>query len=131
MFPSLRDRQRLDLFMSELVPLVTLHHPCVCSLAGFWPLRRFGVPGIATNFVSRTSLADVICGRCETEWWTPTAKAIVVTGIVLAMMEAHKAEVIHGNLTSECILLDEDHRPKICEFGSRNDFVSSPEELKP
>jgi serine/threonine protein kinase len=50
-------------------------------------------------------------------WWTATAKAKAVAGIVLGMQFAHSLGLIHGCLRASNIVFDEDHNVKIADFG--------------
>jgi hypothetical protein len=49
-------------------------------------------------------------------WWTATAKAKAVAGIVLALRFAHSLGLIHGHLNTKNICFDLDHRIQITEF---------------
>jgi serine/threonine-protein kinase len=62
------------------------------------------------------SLKEVLASRPA--WWTGTAKSIVVAGIASGMAFTHESGIIHRDLKPGNILLDENHRPRICDFGS-------------
>jgi hypothetical protein len=49
-------------------------------------------------------------------WWTATAKAKAVAGIVLSLRFAHSLGLIHGHLNSKNIRFDMDHRIQITDF---------------
>jgi serine/threonine protein kinase len=115
-FPIPVARDCLNLFLSELEPFLILNHRCICPLAGVLPPTRTNGPILAVEFPSQTSLADLLSNPWE-RWWIATTKSIVLTGIVLAMIHAHDRDVLHGNLNPNCILLDDNHRPKLCDFG--------------
>jgi serine/threonine protein kinase len=116
-FLPVESRKDLDSFMSELNSLVALNHPCISSIVGIVVPTRVAGARIATEFVSQTSLSNVLRHESSSRWWTPTAKSIVLIGVVLAMMYAHERGVVHGRLGPSCILLDDSHRLKICDFG--------------
>jgi serine/threonine protein kinase len=63
-----------------------------------------------------TSLKDILAN--PPEWWTSTAKALVVTGIVMGLMEIHKSGMVHRNLRPSNVLLDEKHRVQLCDLAS-------------
>jgi serine/threonine protein kinase len=70
------------------------------------------------------SLKDVLSARPL--WWTPTAKAITVAGIVLEMKFLHSFGLIHGSLKPSNVLFDEYHLIQIADFGrSRHDWRAS------
>jgi tRNA A-37 threonylcarbamoyl transferase component Bud32 len=98
-------------FRRQLQALMDMDHPGVVPLFGCVPDERT----VVTRFLQGGSLADVL--EKEQPWWDGTAKSIVVGGIVLAMIEAHRLGVVHRDLRPDNILLDELHRPRICEFG--------------
>jgi serine/threonine protein kinase len=53
------------------------------------------------------------------DWWTATAKSIVVVEIVIGMKYVHSRGIIHRDLKPSNILLDnERHEVHICDFGS-------------
>jgi serine/threonine protein kinase len=54
----------------------------------------------------------------EPDWWTPTTKSIVLAGTVFGMLEAHNLKIIHRGVKSANVLLDELHRPRLCDFGT-------------
>jgi serine/threonine protein kinase len=54
-------------------------------------------------------------------WWTTAAKLIIVAGITTGMAFTHESGIIHRELKPDNILMDENHRPRICDFGSSHD----------
>jgi hypothetical protein len=60
------------------------------------------------------SLSDVI--SASPEWWTPTAKAKAIVGIVLSMRYAHSYGLLHGHLTANNVLFDDDGLIQISDF---------------
>jgi serine/threonine protein kinase len=50
-------------------------------------------------------------------WWMPTAKAIVIAGIVLGTKFLHSFGIMHGSLKPGNVLFDESHRIQIADFG--------------
>jgi hypothetical protein len=77
--------------------------------------------------MSGGSLAEVI--RLGPSWWTGTAKSIVIIGIVLGMVEAHRNNIIHGSLKSDNVLLDDRHRPRISGFGTGSVHCRAPDDV--
>jgi serine/threonine protein kinase len=115
----------------EIEALAALDHPCIAPFAGYCIARRLQEVQIATLFLPERSLDDVISS--QPAWWTPTVKAIAVTGIVLGMSEVHSAGLIHRDLRPPNIQFDIDHRPRIGGFGEsrRESLVAEAEEWSP
>jgi hypothetical protein len=61
-------------------------------------------------------LAEVIA-VCPA-WWTPTAKAKSVAGLVLGLRFVHSLGLIHGCLTTKRIFLDSNHCIQMTDFLS-------------
>jgi serine/threonine protein kinase len=69
---------------------------------------------IVQIYAEGISLAEVI--SMNPVWWTATAKAKAVAGIVLGIRFAHSLGLIHGHLNSRNIFFDSDHRIQITDF---------------
>jgi hypothetical protein len=52
------------------------------------------------------------------EWWTPTAKAKVIVGLVMGLRFVHSFGLLHANLTMSNIELAEDPVIEIADFFS-------------
>jgi serine/threonine protein kinase len=105
------------LFVREIENLIKLDHPCVLRLKGYdlaSPQSPFFK--IVTEYMPVGSLSSVL--KSSPNWWSPTAKAIVISGIVLGMRYVHSRKIIHRDLKPSNILLDEAHRIRIGDFGS-------------
>jgi serine/threonine protein kinase len=89
--------------------------PCIAALFGFVFVTASKEIKIARLYARSGSLKDVLSVRML--WWTPTAKAITVAGIVHGMKFLHSFELIHGGLKPSNILFDEYHRVRIADFG--------------
>jgi serine/threonine protein kinase len=115
----------------EIEALVVLDHPCTALFAGYCIAPKIREVRIGTLFLPGPSLGDVISS--VPAWWTPTAKAIAVTGIVIGMSEVHSAGLIHRDLRPPNIQFDIDHRPRIGGFGEsrRESLAAEAEEWSP
>jgi serine/threonine protein kinase len=104
------------LIEKEIGNLINLCHPCIagpiCFIFGSGSQELKVVGLSSTNF----SLGDI--ERENPGWWTPTAKAKAVAGLVLGLRFAHSLGFIHGHLTTNSILFDLDHRIQITDFES-------------
>jgi serine/threonine protein kinase len=96
---------------------LNLLHPCILSPIGFIFDRELRISGelkIVGLYSEGSSLSEVISENPI--WWTTTAKAKAVAGIVLSLRFAHSLGLIHGHLTSTNIRFDMDHRIQITNF---------------
>jgi hypothetical protein len=119
-FPRIRHE---DIFKRELEALMRVDHPCIVPLFGCVLRAGREGPMIVTHFMESDSLAKAL--RTSPAWLTETMKTIIVVGIVVGMIEVHKAGFIHRDLKPANIVLDGNHRPRICDFGSsRHEMLS-------
>jgi hypothetical protein len=65
-------------------------------------------------YLEGCSLAEVI--SVDPAWWTSTAKAKVIAGIVLGLRFAHSHGLVHGGLTTKNIVFDCDDCIEIVDF---------------
>jgi serine/threonine protein kinase len=103
----------------EIEKLMNVMHPCIAAPFGFVHPMASKELKIARLYSRNGSLKDILSARPL--WWTPTAKAIAVAGIVLGMKFLYSVGLIHGCLKPSNILFDECHRTEIADFG-RNRF---------
>jgi serine/threonine protein kinase len=103
--------------------LTHLTHPCFVSPFVFDFPQNSKLLRDATRYFECGSLQDVL--RRQPSWWTPAAKWIAITGIVMGMRFLHRFGLTHGALKPSNILFDADHRPHIVDFGSnRHRFLA-------
>jgi serine/threonine protein kinase len=60
------------------------------------------------------SLSEVV--SVSPEWWTPTAKAKAVAGLVLGLRFCHSFGLLHGHLTADNVYFNEDRVIQITDF---------------
>ena len=108
-------------FEREISNLIALNHPCVVTLSGYvlpcsLTKHRFAV---FTEYVPGGSLSDALCSPGSgCPWFNSTARATIVVGLVHCMKYVHSLGIIHRDLKPSNVLLDEAHRPLVCDFGS-------------
>jgi serine/threonine protein kinase len=104
------------LIQSELEKSINLRHPCIAAPMGF--ISRTGSRELKLLGLSSElgSLSEVI--SANPSWWTPTAKAKAVAGLVLGLRFAHSLGLIHGCLNANNISFDCDHHIQIINFCS-------------
>jgi serine/threonine protein kinase len=101
----------------EIEHLLNLFHPCILSPIGFIIGGESTISKelkIVRLYAEDKSLSEVL--SINPVWWTSTAKAKAVVGIVLSLWFAHSLGLIHAHLNSKNILFDVDHRILITDF---------------
>jgi serine/threonine protein kinase len=104
----------------EIENQLNLSHSCILSPIGFIfgpESRELTVSGelkIVELYSEGSSLSQAISENPI--WWTATAKAKAIAGIVLGLQFAHSLGLIHGHLNSKNIRFDLDHRIQITNF---------------
>jgi serine/threonine protein kinase len=101
----------------EIENQLNLSHPCILSPIGFIFRPDLTISGelkIVGLYSEGSSLTEAILENPI--WWTATAKAKAVAGIVLSLRFAHSLGLIHGHLNSKNIRFDVDHRIQITDF---------------
>jgi serine/threonine protein kinase len=94
--------------------LMNLRHPCISSTIGVvhpWSLHELQ---IVREYSSGCLLSEVLLR--SPEWWTPTAKAKAIVGIVLSMRFAHSFGLLHGDLTEDKVFLKDEGLIEIFDF---------------
>jgi serine/threonine protein kinase len=106
-------------FLSELQNLLPLRHPCILSLKGCClPNESSDGLRLVTEFCRSGSLRPILSSQTKTpRWWTQQKKITAIAGIVLGMKYLHSEGFIHRDLKPDSILLDEDGRVRITDFG--------------
>ena len=112
-------------FLREVETSKMFTHP---SLTSFVCCRMFNPYTIVTE-LAKTDLQKVLndCGNgLNPSWeksdgtiveWNETKKSIVGAGVAIGLCCIHSKNVIHRDLKTENIMLDEDMYPKISDFG--------------
>jgi serine/threonine protein kinase len=106
-------------FIREAETLIQLEHPCIVKMKGICLPRGNEGPKIIMELVGGGSLKEVVRSDLKRpKWWRPTRRVITIMGLVLGMKYIESKNLIHRDLKPSNILLDDDHRIKICDFGS-------------
>jgi hypothetical protein len=95
--------------------LMNLRHPCISGVIGVaLPTELNGMQIIRINF-GDNSLSRIV--STSPAWWTPTAKAKAVAGLVLGLRFAHSLGILHGYLTGNIVFFNESGVIQITDFG--------------
>lgn len=112
-FEHLEGRQ-LKLFCREVQILAKCHNLFLLPFRGFTLSFPYS---IVTEFISNGSLYEALRHKPKAPSLSPTHKTIIALGIANGMCHLHELNIIHRDLKSLNILLDENYYPKICDFG--------------
>lgn len=99
--------RQLETFKREVWTMATINHPSLLHLVGVTLTPPFC---IVTELL-KCSLFD------RMKFLTPTRRSIIALRISQGMEQLHAARIIHRDLKSSNILLDEDDMPRVCDFG--------------
>jgi serine/threonine protein kinase len=118
----------------EIENELNLSHPCILSPIGFvfepalTDSTKSSELKIVRLYSEGSSLSEIISENPV--WWTATAKAKAVAGIVLSLRFAHSLGFFHGHLNSKNIRFDLDHRIQITNFYQIGREVGESEKKK-
>lgn len=121
------DKEGLEMFKSEVAILAHLRHFAILPFVGACFKPPFC---IITKFMSGDSLFARLHAKDANSRLTPTQLSIIALGVAYGMRYLHSQNMVHRDLKSLNILLDEDNLPKIADFGmartktSNNEMVS-------
>lgn len=109
-------------FSQDLQIISQLNHPLFFNVIGYSSIdfnekRR---PTILFDFKSNIRLSKILNLNLKEQTilgWNDTTKLICIYGIAFEMSYLHSLNIIHRNLNSASILLDDNLFPKIYDFG--------------
>jgi serine/threonine protein kinase len=106
--------RNLQCFEREIATMAAVNSPFVLSLVGFTIEYPYS---IITEFMPNGCLF-YLCNRYHRKFQlSGTHQSIIALCLAHGLRELHRQNVIHRDLKSANILLDENRLPKICDFG--------------
>lgn len=117
---SIKTNQEQMKFHNEIGCQVSLKHVAILPLIGYSiPFMGQGHYAVVTQLMKNGSLFDLIqkvgAGNAPDDW--DTIRAINIFGIAAGMAYVHQKNIIHRDLKTENVMLDENYYPKIADFG--------------
>ena len=105
---------RLQFFQREVAVLAVLSkyaHPCLIKFIGATDTPPYT---IITEYMTKGSLYDDVR---KNHHMTPTQLTIAAYDVARGMQYLHSCQLVHRDLKSLNILLDDDYHIRICDFG--------------
>lgn len=113
------------LFMRESLILHDLDHPAIVKFIGINFQSNTDPsllePTIITEYLKNGSLKK----NLTNPRFTKTKQCIALIGIADAMRYLHQMGILHRDLKSDNILMDDDFYPRVCDFGLSRCFEQS------
>jgi serine/threonine protein kinase len=106
-------------FLREVQTLVKLRHPCIIEILA-WCQGLSNTVGIQMKLATNGALTDHLVRGSQAQrelLWKPDRKALLICDIVLGMRYVHARGIIHRDLKPDNLLLDDDLRVMISDFG--------------
>ena len=108
------NRQVLHLFIREVTTMAQADHPFFLRLIGF----SFKHPlTIVSEYMPNGSLFKYRQTAKGKRNLTGTRRTLIAMGVSHAMMFLHSLSIVHRDLKSLNVLLDNDLLPRLCDFG--------------
>ena len=103
--------QEMDRFLREARSAAQLRHPSIVSVHEVG--QADGLPFLVSDFVQGATLADLLSAR------RPGFRdsAELIAAVADALQYAHDHGVIHRDVKPSNIMIDEDGRPRVMDFG--------------
>lgn len=108
------NKKSIKLVKREISTQIATEHPFIIKLFGYSNYEPFT---IVEEYASKGTLFKYLHYSKKSRFLDATRKNIISMGIAHAMATLHSQGIIHRDLKSTNILIDEYFYPKICDFG--------------
>ncbi|XP_021849575.2 wall-associated receptor kinase 17-like [Spinacia oleracea] len=110
------DETQIEQFINELVILARIRHPNVVRLLGC--CLEAEVPLLVYDFISNGTLYEHIHRPEKPSWYTWTNCLRIARELADVLEHLHSIHIIHRDIKSMNILLDESYTIKLSDFGA-------------
>ena len=102
------------LIVREVLTMVSVSHPFLLKIIGYSNSHPFT---LVIPYIQHGSLYRFIHSDKRREYLTSTRKTVIMMGVAHAMSVLHSNGIIHRDLKSMNVLLDQYLYPVVCDFG--------------
>jgi len=107
-----KDKENVERFEREAEAAAALNHPNIVTIHDV--IEEDGQICIVMEYVKGETLRELLTANGQ----QPTANCIdIITQIAEGLFKAHKAGIVHRDIKPENIIIDQDARVKILDFG--------------
>lgn len=120
------DEEDLEVYNREIEILGRCRYPFLLHLVGYTVRPPYC---IVVPYIPHGSLYDYVHHGTKKKDLPPTNLTIIAMGIAYAMMRLHQMNIIHRDLKSPNVLLDNAYLPYVCDFGISKQVLNNNDEL--
>jgi serine/threonine protein kinase len=113
--PGLANTGPLLALKREILMMSEIESDFILKILGFTTSAPYA---IALPIAQNGCLFGHLHGGTVPKWLTNTRKTVLAMGIASGMAELHAKRIIHRDLKSNNVLIDDQYRPVICDFGT-------------
>ncbi|KAF9448421.1 kinase-like protein [Macrolepiota fuliginosa MF-IS2] len=97
----------------ETAVWVKLNHPNILKFLGLAPdHERFGVPALISPYCNNGTVYQYLGSHPNIN-----TKLFIMKGVASGLQYLHQTNIVHGDLKPSNILIHDDGRPLLCDFG--------------
>jgi hypothetical protein len=121
--PGMPDPATLAALEREAAAQARVSHPNVLALVTVLADPEPGAPALVTRWARGGTLAASLDDPL-TDRWTVDEVAALLAAVAEGLGAVHAAGLVHGDLSTGNVLLDDEGRPKLADFGSATSWAA-------